>query len=87
MDFEAMLTVLRTSYPRGYRDFCARRLARACGMAIDLKQHLFDTLYHAVALEAHDAVLITADERYFRATRSAGGIARLKDWSEDMRSE
>lgn len=55
-------------------------LARACGMAIELKQHLFDTLYHAVALGAPEAVLITADERYFRAARSAGGIARLKDW-------
>lgn len=58
-----------------------RILYRACEMAIDLKQHLFDTLYHAVALEAQDAVLITADERYFRAARDAGGIARLKDWS------
>jgi len=55
-------------------------LARACGMAIELKQHLFDTLYHAVALGTPEAVLITADERYFRAARSAGGIARLKDW-------
>lgn len=62
-------------------------LCRACGMAIDLKQHLFDTLYHAVALEAPDAVLITADERYFRAARSAGGIARLKDRGEYGRSE
>ena len=61
-------------------------LSRACGMAIDLKQHLFDTLYHAVALEAPDAVLVTADERYFRAARSAGGIARLKDWSDYGRS-
>jgi predicted nucleic acid-binding protein len=53
-----------------------------CEMAIQLRQHLFDTLYHAVALETADAVLITADERYFRAARSIGGIARLKDWSE-----
>lgn len=57
-----------------------RLLRRACEMAIDLKQHLFDTLYHAVALETPDAVLITSDERYFRAARSIGGIARLKDW-------
>lgn len=64
-----------------------RVLCRACEMAIDLRQHLFDTLYHAVALEAPGAVLITADERYFRAARSAGGIARLKDWSEYIRSE
>ena len=64
-----------------------RVLCRACEMAIELKQHLFDTLYHAVALEAPDAVLITADERYFRAARSAGDIARLKDWEEYGRSE
>lgn len=57
-----------------------RLLRRACEMAIDLKQHLFDTLYHAVALETPDAVLITSDERYFRAARSIGGIARLEDW-------
>jgi predicted nucleic acid-binding protein len=57
-----------------------RALRRACEMAIDLKQHLFDTLYHAVALEAPGTMLITADERYFRAARSAGGILRLKDW-------
>lgn len=59
-----------------------RLVRRGCKMAIDLKQHLFDTLYHAVALETPDAVLITADERYFRAARSVGGIARLKDWRE-----
>jgi predicted nucleic acid-binding protein len=63
-----------------------RLLGRACEMAIDLKQHLFDTLYHAVALEAPDAVLITADERYFRAARSIGGIARLKDWRDNSRT-
>ena len=59
-----------------------RALHRACEMAIALKQHLFDTLYHAVALEASDSVLITADERYFRAARAAGSIARLRDWSK-----
>jgi predicted nucleic acid-binding protein len=59
-----------------------RLLRRACEMAINLKQHLFDTLYHAVAVETTDALLITADERYFRAARSIGRIARLKDWSK-----
>lgn len=55
-------------------------LRRACQMAIDLKQHLFDTFYHAVALETPDTVLITADERYFRAARSIGRIVNLADW-------
>ncbi len=49
-------------------------------MAIALKQHLFDTLHHAVALETPDALMITADERYFRAARSLSGILNLTNW-------
>jgi len=56
-------------------------LRRACELAIDLKQHMFDTLYHAVALESEDAVLVTADERYLRTAQSMGRIMNLKDWS------
>ncbi|HEX6260741.1 MAG TPA: type II toxin-antitoxin system VapC family toxin, partial [Woeseiaceae bacterium] len=56
-------------------------LRRACELAVELKQHLFDTLYHAVALETPDAVLITADERYCRAARSISGVVKLGDWS------
>jgi predicted nucleic acid-binding protein len=56
-------------------------LRRACEMAIDLRQHLFDTLYHAVALETPDTLLITADERYFRAARSLSGIVNLRNWA------
>ena len=37
--------------------------------------------YHAVALETPDAMLITADERYYRAARAAGRITLLADWS------
>jgi predicted nucleic acid-binding protein len=55
-------------------------LRRGCEMAIALKQHLFDTLYHAVALETPDALMITADERYFRAARSLSGILNLTNW-------
>lgn len=55
-------------------------LRRACQLAIDLKQHLFDTLYHAVALQTPDALLITADERYLRAARPVGQIMHLMDW-------
>jgi predicted nucleic acid-binding protein len=50
-------------------------------LATELKQHLFDTYYHAVALETPDAMLITADERYFRAARDTGRITLLADWS------
>ncbi|MGH7165375.1 MAG: type II toxin-antitoxin system VapC family toxin [Nitrospiraceae bacterium] len=53
---------------------------RACDLAISLRQHVFDTLYHAVALSQSGAVLITADEQYYRKGSSFGGITRLKDF-------
>lgn len=52
----------------------------AVRLAIDLDQHLFDTLYHAVALDLPDAVLVTADDRYHRKARHLGSISRLRDW-------
>lgn len=55
-------------------------LRRACRLSIDLQHHLFDTLYHAVALETPDAVLITADNRYLRKARKLGRIAGLHEW-------
>lgn len=55
-------------------------MRRACELAIDLRQHVFDTLYHAVALETNDAVLVTADERYLRAARRAGRVIALDEW-------
>jgi predicted nucleic acid-binding protein len=55
-------------------------LRRGVQLATELKQHLFDTYYHAVALETPDAVLITADERYLRAARHKGRIVSLADW-------
>lgn len=56
-------------------------LQRACSLAIDLQQHVFDTAYHAVALEATDASLITADERYLRAAGNAGCVLSLAEWT------
>jgi predicted nucleic acid-binding protein len=47
----------------------------------DLNHHLFDTLYHAVAL-VHGGVLVTADERYFLKARRIGSIVRLRSWSK-----
>lgn len=55
-------------------------LSRSCELAIELKQHVFDTYYHAVALETEDAVLVTADERYLRAARAKGRIIHLSEW-------
>lgn len=51
----------------------------AAWLAVELDHHLFDTLYHAVALESGSAVLITADERYYRKAWSRGRIVQLAD--------
>jgi predicted nucleic acid-binding protein len=50
-------------------------------VAASHNQHLFDTLYHAVALTEPGATLVTADERYYRRVYKAGGMMRLKDYS------
>ncbi len=52
---------------------------RSAELAARLKQHVFDTLYHAVALE-RGAVLVTADERYFAAARGEGSIETLSNF-------
>lgn len=57
---------------------------RAADLAARLGHHLFDTLYHAVALE-HEAELITADTAYFRKAgpeaANLGAIRHLGDFS------
>ncbi len=50
-----------------------------CRLARTLDHHLFDTLYHAVALETQGALLVTADARYFRKASGQGAIAMLAD--------
>ncbi len=55
-------------------------LQRGAELATQLKQHLVDTYYHAVALETPDCVLVTADERYLRVARAKGCIVSLMDW-------
>jgi len=42
--------------------------------------HLFDTLYHAVALE-EGATLVTADAAYFAKAKDLGGIELLADFA------
>ncbi|ALA57481.1 type II toxin-antitoxin system VapC family toxin [Nitrospira moscoviensis] len=54
---------------------------KACELAASHNQHLFDTLYHAVALTEPGATLVTADEQYYRRVYKAGGMMRLKDYS------
>lgn len=43
--------------------------------------HLFDTLYHAVALYSGNTQLITADEQYYKKAFKEGSIIRLADFS------
>lgn len=51
----------------------------AIDLARDLRQHLFDTLYHAIALHESDTRLVTADERYYTNAQRHGHILRLTD--------
>ena len=55
-------------------------IRRASSLAIETNHHLFDTLYHAVALEHEDALLVTADDRCYKKAESYGTIAALRDW-------
>lgn len=52
---------------------------RAASLAATLRHHVFDTLYHAVAME-HRAELISADRRYYRAAKHLGRITYLANW-------
>ena len=54
---------------------------KACELSASLNQHMFDTLYHAVALIESGAVLVTADEQYYRKAYKAGRIVRLREYS------
>lgn len=49
---------------------------RAVQLSTELKHHLFDTLYHAVALES-GSTLLTADLRYYRKATRYGNIRLL----------
>ena len=55
---------------------------RAIELAHQLDHHLFDTLYHAVALSVPGAVLVTADRRYFDKASHLGQIAWLAEFSD-----
>ena len=51
----------------------------ASEIAIKLNHHMFDTLYHAVALE-QQATLITSDTKYYRKAKGQGNILLLSDY-------
>ena len=55
--------------------------ATALDLAVRHQHHLFYTLYHAVALHTPDAVLVTADERYYNKSRLEGQIILLADFT------
>jgi len=54
---------------------------RGIKLAGKLSQHLFDSLYHAVALNEPGAVLVTSDSRYYRKAAGEGSIRLLTDWN------
>jgi predicted nucleic acid-binding protein len=54
---------------------------RAARLSAESGQHVFDTLYHAVAIGRRGASLVTADERYYRNARRAGSLLLLQDFA------
>jgi len=52
---------------------------RASAIARETGQHVFDTLYHAVALE-HEVVLVTADIKYLSKAEKLGRLVSLERW-------
>ena len=53
---------------------------QACRLSVEINHHLFDTLYHAVALQSSDTIFITADTQYFRKAAKLGHIMELKNY-------
>jgi len=54
--------------------------ATAMELAILCRHHLFDTLYHAVALNTAGATLVTADRRYYEKASGFGRMTLLADF-------
>lgn len=61
-------------------DASSELYALAMTLAARHQHHLFDTLYHALALRTDGAVLVTADERYVRKVMRVGCIVLLRDF-------
>lgn len=57
----------------------AETYKRASRIAAQLDHHLFDTLYHALAIE-RDALLVSADDRYVRKASALGNVVALRKW-------
>lgn len=54
-------------------------MLRAIELSVQTNHHLFDTIYHAVAIE-HGIDLVTADEHYYHKAHKLGHIVLLHDW-------
>jgi predicted nucleic acid-binding protein len=59
-------------------------IQRAIALATQLDHHLFDTLYHALALESPGTHFITADRRYFDKARHLGQIIWLPNMATSI---
>jgi len=55
---------------------------RTCEMVGDLKVSFYDACYHALAIQ-EGAQFITADERYYRKSRTCGSILLLADYTPE----
>ncbi|HZN44269.1 MAG TPA: hypothetical protein VFB56_03025 [Nitrospiraceae bacterium] len=53
---------------------------RAAQIAASLREHVFDTLYHVVALQQSNTVLVTANERYYCKAAGLGKVVRLQEF-------
>lgn len=53
--------------------------ATAVDLAVALRHHLFDTLYHATALHTEGATFITADNIYYGKASGRSRITLLQD--------
>ena len=73
-----VLGILSTLSFAEVRQFATYR--RAVDISIALNHHLFDTLYHAVALE-EGATLVTADAAYFAKAKDLGGVELLAEFA------
>ncbi|MGZ8176212.1 MULTISPECIES: type II toxin-antitoxin system VapC family toxin [Methylobacter] len=54
-------------------------LKTAARLSQQFSHHLFDTLYHALAIHLN-AVFVSADEKYYRKAETVGYIQLLSNW-------
>jgi len=54
-------------------------LKTAARLSQQFSHHLFDTLYHALAIHLN-AVFVSADEKYYRKAETMGYIQLLSNW-------